>query len=154
MEGVREIAQKIHTNEINLITSVLSRAEILRSTLSEEAKEKLAAMMKRRNVVEESTDGKIWDLAHDLRDFYHKIKDGLPTLTLPDAVHLATAIHFRSNVFYTFDEKDIKDRRRALIPLNGNVAGHPLVIKKPLSGNLALEFKKGDQNPIAGSVSV
>jgi predicted nucleic acid-binding protein len=140
MEGVRELAQKVHTNEINLITSVLSRAEILRGTLSSVAIDKLAAMMKRRNVEEEATDGKIWNLAHDLRDFYKKADDGIPTLALPDAVHLATAIHYRADIFYTFDKKDSK-KRRALVPLNGNVAGHTLVIREPGSDKLVLEFK-------------
>lgn len=141
MEGVRELVAKIHTNEINMITSVLTRAEILRSTLSDKAKELLDGVMKRRNVEEEGTDFKIWNIAHDLRDFYQNVNDGLPTLTLADAVHLATAIHFKADVFYTFDKKDQK-KRRALIPLSGNVAGHSLSIKEPNSKNLELPFKK------------
>jgi predicted nucleic acid-binding protein len=118
------VVQQIQKNEARLITSVLTKAEILRSTLTENAKEKLDKILKRRNCGVLATDDRIWNLVHDLRDYYQqlKIQDNLPTLTTPDAVHLATAIHYEANAFHTFDKNDEPPRRRALIPLSGNIA--------------------------------
>ncbi len=67
------------------------------------------------------------------RDYYQQRKttDNLPTLTTPDAIHLATAIIYRANEFHTFDEHNETRKRRALLPLNGNVAGYPIVVCKP-----------------------
>jgi hypothetical protein len=60
-------------------------------------------------------------LAQEIRVFYRQRNK---KLSVPDTTHLATAIHYRVDALYTFDEDD-------LLPLNGNVAGHDLVICKP-----------------------
>jgi len=68
-------------------------------------------------------------LAGELRDFYQN-KGNVKPLSLPDAIHLATAIIYNVEAFYTFDEKG-NAKFCGLIPLSGNVAGHNLQICKP-----------------------
>lgn len=87
-------------------------------------------------------DPRISNLASEIRDYYERQKqiDGKPGLSVPDAIHLATAIQYEVNEFHTFDEKD-SPRSRALLPLNGNVAGHNLVICKPHATQLWLDLQ-------------
>ena len=135
MTGIKELVSQINKNAARLVTSQMTRAEILKSTLTVDAINKLDNVFKRKNIILAPTDGRVWQLAYEIRDYYQARKDadGLPTVTLPDAVHLATAILYQADVFFTFDETDKPNRRRALIPLSGNVAGkYNLIIQKPM----------------------
>ena len=133
MDGVNDVANKLYKDHITLLTSDITEGEILASMLSDEAKQKLKDMFKRRNCRSVSADKKVNRLASEIRDYYQQQKaiDGLPTLLLPDAIHLATAILYSADELHTFDGNDDRNRRRALLPLNGNVAGHTLKICKP-----------------------
>ncbi|MEE9443509.1 MAG: type II toxin-antitoxin system VapC family toxin [candidate division Zixibacteria bacterium] len=133
-KGISEIMRLIDDNKVRMITSAVTRAEVLRCTLSVKAQRDFDNVLQRRNVVVASTDHNMYTLTHDLRDFYQNIKDqeNLPTLSVPDAIHLATAIHYEVETFYTFDGKDKPGKSRALLPLDGNVAGYDLKVKKPL----------------------
>jgi len=134
MAGVNDVALKIHSDQIILITSTVTEMEILESTLDDLAKKRYSDLFKRKNCQPVILDPKITPLTHELRDYYQKQKaiDRLPTLTTPDAIHLATAIFHGATEFHTFDENNEPRKRRALIPLSGNVAGcYPLVICKP-----------------------
>ena len=132
--GLADIALKIHKNEARLVTSGITKGEILKSTLSKDGIEKLDALFKRKNFDWVQTELRVYDIMHDIRDYYQKIKDteNLPTVTQADSIHLASAIWIEADEFHTFDENDKKRKRRALLPLSGNVAGkYNLVIKKP-----------------------
>lgn len=135
MEGLLDLAKEVDAGKKVLVTSVVTRMEILRSTLTKAQNEKYDLLFKRRNFQEMPIDKRVVALAHDLRDFYQqqKAKDGLATLTTPDSIHLATAIVWKVECFYTFDGKDKAKKARALLPLNGNVAGRSLTIQKPLA---------------------
>src|SRR5439155_17868067 len=91
-------------------------------------------------------------IAHNIRDFYSKRNDGLPTVTTPDALHLATAIAFKCDKFCTFDGADVKrpdkpKRSRPLLSLGDVVAGqYRLVIVKPKPSLYDLPmFKREDK---------
>ena len=133
MEGVRDVAMGVHKNHCTLLTSTITETEVLASMLSPEARAKFRELFMRRNCQMVSADHRITRLSSELRDHYQiqKAIDGLPSLSTPDAIHLATAIHYKASEFHTFDERDDPKKRRALIPLNGNVAGHALVVCKP-----------------------
>lgn len=132
MNGVTDVATKIHSGDYILIASTILKTEILDSSLTSEQAEKLVNFLKRDNVALLNVDDRIATLASDLRDYYKKQKDidHKPMLATPDALHLATAIHYGVNEFHTFDRLD-KPNGRALLPLNGDVAGHRLTIIKP-----------------------
>jgi len=138
MEGVSGLVKAVDSNELVLVTSTLIHTEII--SLNDDQKELFQRFLKRRNVqVKDATD-RIMALSGGIREYYRELKESgksnLPTLTTPDAIHLATAIHWGCEKFFTFDEKDVDGGtrpRRALIPLSGLVAGkYPLEITKPL----------------------
>lgn len=145
MAGIRYFATKIDNNEIVMISSALYRTEILDSKIDDDAKAKLELLFKKRNVKSISVDTRISDLSSEIRDFYQIQRDIdlKPGLATPDAIHLATAIHYNADEFHTFDEDD-SNSTRGLLPLSGNVAGHPLVITKPIA--LQAEFDLGERS--------
>lgn len=138
-EGLEEIVKQVHDNNVYLITSALTKAEILESTLPKEGAEKLEGVLKRRNVRVIETNERVWEKAHDIRDYY-KREPGGRTLSLPDAVHVATAILYDADVLHTLDLEDKQNRPRALIPLSGNVAGYPLTIVMPKAKQIGIQW--------------
>jgi predicted nucleic acid-binding protein len=133
MDGVEDVAYKIHKDHVVLITSEITMTEILESTLDDIAKTRFDDLFKRRNCRRVAVDQRVGRLSHDIRNHYQQQKavDGIATVTTPDAIHLATAILYDVTEFHTFDQNDKPNKSRALLPLNGNVAGHPLTICKP-----------------------
>jgi predicted nucleic acid-binding protein len=127
-----EVAQLIDKNQAIVVASSIIRIEILACTLSDEAREKLQKWFRRKNFQEIAVDKRIALLAHDIRNFYQQNKQNAINIKTPDAIHLATAIHYQVNQFHTFDGQ----RKRGLLRLSGNVAGHNLTICKPQAQNL------------------
>ena len=141
MDGVKECVRGVDSGDIILVTSHLTKTEILESKMTIEAQEKLSRLLKRRNVRSVALDGRVGDLSSEIRDYYQILKqtDGRPSLSTPDAIHLATAILYQADEFHTFDEKDSQNSR-GLIPLSGNVAGYNLIICKPKAKQLGLIY--------------
>ena len=142
MDGIQEQLTLLKKGQLHLATSVITFTEILESGVPTNARETLDKLFQRRNYHKIDVNSRITDISHEIRNYYQhqKAVDGLPTVTTPDAIHLATAIYFDCDTFHTFDEKDDARRgRRALIPLSGNVAGkYPLIIQKPRAMQLYL----------------
>jgi predicted nucleic acid-binding protein len=136
MEGLAKIASLVERAEVILITSAITRAEILYSKTPREAMKKYDTLLRRSNVVPQNVDIPIAKLTSELMDFY--INSEFELLT-PDAIHLATAIHYNVAEFQTFDGVDLKQKCRngnrykqcGLLRLDGNVAGHPLKVLRP-----------------------
>ena len=135
MNGISSVAQLIDKNQAILVASSIVRIEILACTLYEETQEKLTQLFMRKNFQEIAVDKRIASLAHDIRNFYQQEKQNAINIKTPDAIHLATAIHYQVNQFHTFDGK----RKRGLLRLSGNVAGHNLKICKPQVRHLTTE---------------
>ena len=132
MAGVKDLISKIDRSEIQLATSVLTLSEVLESGVPPGTREDFKQLWGRQNchLIEVNRD--IAEIAHTIRDYYQQQQDELPTLKTPDAIHLATAIFFGCEKFYTFDRNDQRGRNRALIPLSPLVAGrYQLTIEKP-----------------------
>jgi predicted nucleic acid-binding protein len=149
IDGVNYFAEKIAKNEIILLTSTLINVEILESTLNDEAKTRFNNLFKRRNCIQADADARIMQLASKIRDYYQNQKtvDGNRTLSTPDSIHLATAIQYGVNELHTFDENEDSSRKwRALLPLNGMVAGeYPLTICKPSLPSMPLFDNKSSR---------
>lgn len=128
IDGIVEVVQKIRRNEIVLMTSVTTRTEILDATLTDEAKKKFSQLFDRRNVTMINVDQRIADKSHFIRNFYYE--KGIK-LSTPDCMHLATAIIYHATEFQTLDGSGQRKRPNDLIPLSGNVAGFPLIIRTP-----------------------
>lgn len=145
MEGLSKIAELVERREVVLITSTLTRAEILQSKTTLDAMKKYDQLLRRVNVVSHNVDIPIAKLTSELMDFY--LKSEFEMLT-PDAIHLATAIHYNSHEFQTFDGSDAKRKPRnkkrykhcGLLSLDGNCGGHPLKIGKPSAAQFEISF--------------
>ncbi len=145
MEGLLQIAQLVERAEVILITSTLTRAEILQSRTSPEAMKKYDLILRRSNVVPHNLDLPIAKLTSELMDFYLKSDF---ELLIPDAIHLATALHYNAHEFHTFDgaDKTKKPRRPSkysrcgLLSLDGNVAGRTLKVTRPSADQYEIRY--------------
>jgi predicted nucleic acid-binding protein len=144
MEGLGQIAELVQRAEVVLITSTLTRAEILQSKTSKEAMKKYDAILRRSNVVPHNVDLPIAKLTSEIMDFY--INSDFELLT-PDAIHLATALHYSAHEFHTFDGADAtkkpkrsKFTRCGLLKLNGNIAGRAMSVVRPSAAQFELSL--------------
>lgn len=135
MEGIEEMAKEINNGRLVLFTSVMTKTEVLENRLTPHAHGVFSNFFKRHNVSMVAQDERVADRSHEIRDYYDKKK---VVLSSTDCVHLATAILYNADCFYTIDGSGKRPRRNDLLPLNGNVAGYPLTIQMPhcAQGNL------------------
>jgi predicted nucleic acid-binding protein len=128
MDGVREVIDRSKKRDCRLMTSVLTSIEVLQAKIPAGMDTMFGGLLKRMTRV--GIDTKVAQLAHDIRNHYAKENRNIKT---PDAIHLATAILNRADEFHTFDDK--------LIGLSGDVAGHRLVICKPVARGPELDLR-------------
>lgn len=134
MDGVAGVLDRFRKREVSLITSVITLVEISSAKLPAGIGGLVEDVMQRPNFTKLAVDIRVAKLARDLRNHYldRAAQYGGKTLTLPDAMHVATAIIYRVNELHTFDGKDQpKINSLGLLPLSGDVAGHALKICKP-----------------------
>jgi predicted nucleic acid-binding protein len=145
MDGVRELIARCRRGEVKIMTSVLTSVEVLAARIPVGMDTHFAGLMKR--ISRANVDTKVASLAHDLRNHY--ARKGGKNLSAPDAIHLATAVHYRADQLHTFDEVGSR-RSLGLIPLSGDVGGHKLRICKPVARHPQLDLRKptslGDAN--------
>jgi predicted nucleic acid-binding protein len=141
MAGVREIVARSKRRDVIIMTSAVTLTEVLTSRLPAGTANLFSGLLKRVRVC--GVDLKIARMAHDLRDWYIQKPDKYDkkTLSVPDAMHLATAIMYRANEFHTFDN-DNGNNSLGLLPLSGDVAGHQLIICKPMAKAPELDLRK------------
>lgn len=137
MDGVRESIDRCRRREVKIMTSVLTSVEVLAARIPVGMDTHFAGLMKRISRV--SVDTKVASLADDLRNHY--AQKGGKKLSTPDAIHLATAVHYRADEFHTFDEVGGR-QTLGLIPLSCDVGGHKLTICKPVARHPELDLRK------------
>lgn len=142
MSGLAEVLDMVDRGKAVLMTSVLWRAEIFDISLTSGQRKRLEAAFDGRSIVELGIDSRVMDLTSQIRSFHKnsKKKDVLKNIRVPDAIHLASAIHFGATEFHTFDGAKADGRSGGLLTLNGNVAGHRLRICSPRAEQLQLIF--------------
>jgi predicted nucleic acid-binding protein len=144
MEALAKVAKLVQQDKVILVTSMLTRAEILESKLNPGVIEKYDLLTRRTNVVPQSLDLPVAKLTSKIRDFY--VRTDFELLT-PDAIHLATAVHYHADEFHTFDgskkkvPRDKRYKRCGLLLLDGSVAGHALKVCKPTADQYELRLK-------------
>lgn len=134
MDGIADVIDRFHKRRLSLITSVITITEISLAKIPAGLDTLLEDVMQRSNFTRVAVDIRVARLARDIRNYYLSRPEqyGNSTVTVPDAIHLATAILYRADEFQTFDAKDTpKYNALGLLPLSGNVGGHPLLITKP-----------------------
>lgn len=142
MDGLAEVIDLVEGGKAILMTSVLWRAEVLDSKLNADQRKDLIAVFQNRYIQELSIDARIMDLAGEIRDVQRNDlrKDVIKNIRVPDAIHLASAIHYDAAEFHTFDGKKADGSSSSLLTLNGNVAGHRLKICIPRADQLRFHF--------------
>jgi predicted nucleic acid-binding protein len=125
LAGIDQVVDAFDKGSCVLVTSMLSKVELLPTKLGPENYKKLSLLWKRKQFQPVDVTEAIIDLANEIREFY-AAKGRKPPAT-PDCIHLATAIKSGASVFQTFDGGG----KRGLLQMDGNVAGHHLSIKVP-----------------------
>lgn len=135
MEGIEEMARDIHNGRVIMFTSVMTKTEVLENRLSQRGVKMFSDFFKRHNVTMVAQDERVADKSHEIRDYYDKRGT---VLSSTDSVHLATAVLYSADLFYTIDGSGKHPRKNDLIPLSGNVASHQLIIRAPHSAQASL----------------
>lgn len=152
MSGLAEVVEMVDRGRAILMISVLWRAEVLNSSMTQAQRRRLEDSFDGRSLVELQVDSRVMALAGEIRDFQRKSqkKDALKNIRVPDAIHLASAIHYDATEFHTFDGVKSAGQTAKLLTLDGNVAGHRLKICAPKAKQLRLEFPVTDSNDDGG----
>jgi predicted nucleic acid-binding protein len=130
MEGVYESARKIKAKNQNLLTSVFVRMELSDTKMGPDKIAIWHNFCKKRNVFYKDTDLRVGELYTEIIDHYNIInKLSKKEIGPLDAQHLAIAINYNVDAFYTFDSG--QKGGISLLSINGNVAGYPLHICLP-----------------------
>lgn len=140
MEGINYIIEENKNDKNLIITSAITICEILQGKIPFEKEEQFQKSLMRRNIIVVGVDIRICEEARRIRDYYYQNNPHSKTVGTPDAIHLATAIHHNVTEFDTFDARHNRGSL-GLLSLNGNVAGHNLLIRKPNIGNILPLFK-------------
>lgn len=117
VEGIEEVVKQVDENKLSLITSVVTRTEILDGRMGNIEKSRLDSLFNRRNVVRISVDHRISDLSSEIRNYYDTKGEILGTA---DCQHIATAIIYRADEFHTLDGSG-KKKKGKILPLSGNI---------------------------------
>jgi predicted nucleic acid-binding protein len=125
LAGIDQVVDAFDKGNCILVTSMISKTELLAPKLGAKNYARLSALWKRKQFQPVEVTEAIIDLANEIRGFYSAKGEKVPAT--PDSIHLATAIKSVVNVFQTFDG----GRKRGLLQLDGNVAGYNLSIKVP-----------------------
>ena len=103
MAGIRQIAGEVDKGKVNLVTSTITRIEILSNKMPAEAAQQFKDFLKRENVKEEPVHQKIGELAAEIRN-ESSAKWNMKTISVPDAIHMATAFRSSANALHTLEE--------------------------------------------------
>lgn len=149
MAGLAEVVELVEQGKAILMTSVLWRVEVLDSTLTPAQKKRIEDAFASRSINELSIDSRVMRLAGEIRNFHRasKSKSAQRAVSVPDAIHLASAIQYEATEFHTFDGARSGSNPGGLLTLNGNVAGHRLKICKPNAVQLRLDFASPVASP-------
>lgn len=137
MEGLQEAVDEFESDEAVIVTTIITKQEVLPGSLSKEQQEEFSNILKRKNMVVVEVTPPINDLSIKIRDFYYRSGRSTTTISVPDAIHLATAIIYKVDVFQTFDGA----AGGGLLQYDGNIAGHDLKIKMPFKEQQQLNLK-------------
>jgi predicted nucleic acid-binding protein len=129
MDGVAECVENALRGETLIVTGSHTNIELMPTALPPEQKARLEKLFKRRCLQRLPDDPKVSEIAEEIRTYYRVLADGKGVVDSFDALHLASAIHYRVDALYTFDEG--KRGGRNLLLMDGDVAGHKLHICKP-----------------------
>jgi predicted nucleic acid-binding protein len=135
LAAVQHLVERWKSGGVALVSSTITRIEVLEDEMTPDARDEFRASLDSHKVKMAGVTSRVADMAREIRDFYKSLKDGLPTVSTPDAIHLATAIIESCDVLYTLDGVDPrqpKNKGRKLLTLKAPIAGrYQLPIEPP-----------------------
>jgi predicted nucleic acid-binding protein len=136
-EAIQETLRLIKRRQIVLVASVLVITEVLQCHLPAGVDRQFEDIFYLDNISKVVIDSNIAKLAHDIRQFYlvnRVFEDGekIRTVSVPDALHLATAIAHGASEFHTYDQNG-RGGSIGLLRLGESVAGYKLSVCSPAS---------------------
>ena len=146
MAGVAAVVTMVDRGRAVLMTSVLWRSEVLDLNLTAAQRRRLEAAFDGQSIAELAIDSRVMDLAGEIRSYHKRStkKDLIKKISVPDAIHLASAIHYEADEFHTFDGARQGKNSGGLLTLNGNVAGRRLKICAPSADQYLLDFNEDE----------
>lgn len=137
--GMRAHRELFYKRKAYLATSVVTISEVLQSSLDNEGRRKFQDLFSRPNFRKVQVNQGVAQIAHNIRDYYYRNRtNGLPTVSTPDALQLASAVYLEGCYdFYIFDANDVQPSgkykgKRGLVPLSGTIASeYKLTISQP-----------------------
>src|SRR5436190_21859027 len=143
MAGIQEVVEAFDKGTCIIVTSMLTKVELLASKLGEENYKKLTLLWKRKQLQSLDVTERIIDLANEIRNFYSEKGQKAPQYAgqhPPRHGH-----HCQSGRFPNFR------RRRQARPatMDGNVAGYNLAIKTPFYSQIESRLSAAEGNLIS-----
>lgn len=121
MKGLYQVETDFNEGRVVVFTSAISLIEVLECKVKPEQAEKFKNFLKRPDAPLMQVDHKIIELAHKIRNWY-RVNQNIE-IVVPDAIHLATAIHYDATAFHTFDGCSKRKREGDLLRLTKPIAG-------------------------------
>lgn len=138
--GIDKLITACDSGSITVVASTIVQIEVLDFYQNEEVKEQFRGFLNRDNVGVVSVNKPIAELAHEIRSYYSATP---PTVSTPDAIHLATAIAYNCENFYTLDgtgtNKAGRKKELKLLLIEGKICGkYKLSITVPREDQLII----------------
>jgi predicted nucleic acid-binding protein len=140
VDGIEATVRQVHSNQVILITSVVTDTEVLRSRMLPAALAKWEAVFKRRNVKMIAHDLRVGRKSSQIRDCF--FQEGIKVAT-PDSIHLATAILYEADELQTLDGAGPTKKASDMIRLNGHACVDGLKIVTPATTNKQMSLLSG-----------
>lgn len=125
VSGIDGLVTACDEGNITIVASTIVQIEVLEFFLDEKDKEQFRGFLNRDNVGVVSVDRGIAEMAHEIRSYYAATSG--PTVSTPDAIHLATAIAYNCEHFYTLDgtgkKKSGRKQDLKLLLIQGKICG-------------------------------
>ncbi|WP_321392166.1 PIN domain-containing protein [Emcibacter sp.] len=130
------LVNQLDQKEIIVVSSSLINSEVLEADMTEQQKTVFQCVVQRKSVVQlKDPNPEIMQISAKIRNYYKEIKNNNPKAhkapSVPDTIHIATAIYFECDEFFTLD-KNNKPDGCGLLNLESPIAGeYDLKIVKP-----------------------
>ncbi len=129
LRAISSIATENRERKNTVITSAITYCEVL--GLIEEREKVFRGSFRSQDHTAYDVDSAIAIKARELRSHFIQNPEGNRKLATPDSIHLATAILYKADEFWTFDDGKKDKKSIGLLNLNRHPALGGLVVCKP-----------------------
>ncbi|HUJ09217.1 MAG TPA: PIN domain-containing protein [Verrucomicrobiae bacterium] len=138
IDAMTQIASDNFQLKNTLFTSVITRIEVLESKLTQDQAALFKKALRSSNHIQYDVDPPIADKAHEFRQ--RVLAEMGKPLSVPDAIHIATAQIYGAHQLHTFDDGQKNKKLCGLLDLSGRTCIDGLKICKPVVPQGLLTF--------------